>query len=700
MNKPVAARIGRSVCPHDCPSTCALDVEIIDAHTIGRVHGAKDDPYTAGVICEKVARYAERVHHPDRLMHPLRRVGRKGEGRWERIGWDEAFDEIVRRWLEIERDFGPEAIWPYFYAGTMGHVQRDGIDRLRHARGYSAQYDTICTGAAWPGFIAGTGLLGGPNPELMAEADCVVIWGTNPVNTQVNVMTHATRARKERGAKLAVVDIYMNATMEQADMPILLRPGTDGAFACAVMHVLLRDDLADRQYLSQFTDFDGEVEAHLMARTPQWASSITGLGVAEIEAFAHLVGRTPRTYFRLGYGFSRQRNGSANMHAALCIPAVTGAWRHRGGGAFHSNSGTWHLDKSAIRGSSMGPAGRMLDMSQIGKVLTGDSRALRGGPPVKALFIQNTNPMNVSPEQGLTRAGFAREDLFTVVHEQFMTETAEMADIVLPATMFLEHNDYYTRGGHTRVLVGPKLIEAPGECRSNFEVVGELLRRLGADDVSLHMTDRDMIAETFRRSRYPSLDAVEKTGYFVDRERPDEEARFASGFGWPDGKFRFRPNWQGAAERKGYEWVIDPADAPAMVDWWDINEKTSERVPFRLATSPSRSFLNSTFSETPGSRKRQAEPTVLIRADDAAAYGIADGDRVRLGNHRGIVELTARFFDGLRPGVLIAEGIHPNKAHGTGQGINTLTGSDPVPPFGGAAFHDTAVWIDKVVPAA
>ena len=696
MNKPVVARIGRSVCPHDCPSACALDVEIVDARTIGRVRGAKDDPYTAGVICEKVARYAERIHHPDRLTRPLRRVGRKGEGRWAPISWDEAFDEIVARWLEIERDFGPEAIWPYFYAGTMGHVQRDGIDRLRHARGYSEQYDTICTGAAWPGFIAGTGLLGGPNPELMAEADCVVIWGTNAVATQVNVMTHATRARKERGAKLVVIDIYNNATMEQADMPILLRPGSDGAFACAVMHVLLRDDLADRQYLTQFTDFDAEVEAHLMTRTPEWASPITGLTVAEIEAFAHLVGRTPKTYFRLGYGFTRQRNGSANMHAALCIPAVTGAWRHRGGGAFHSNSGTWKLDKSLIQGTAMGKPGRELDMSEIGKVLTGDAKALKQGGPVRALFIQNTNPMNVSPEQGLTRAGFAREDLFTVVHEQFMTETAEMADIVLPATMFLEHNDYYTRGGHTRVLVGPKLIEAPGECRSNFEVVNELLRRLGVEDKSLEMTDREMVAETFRRSRYPDLGEVEKTGFFVDRARSDEEARFANGFGWPDKKFRFRPNWQGAADRKGYLWTIDPAEAPKMVDWWDINEKTSDELPFRLATSPSRGFLNSSFSETAGSRKRQPTPTVFIRSDDAEANGIADGTRVVLGNHRGTVELTARIFDGMQQGVLIAEGIHPNKSHGTGQGINTLIGSDQVPPFGGVAFHDAAVWIRPV----
>ncbi|RYD82553.1 MAG: molybdopterin oxidoreductase family protein, partial [Sphingomonadales bacterium] len=294
MNAITAPRVARSVCPHDCPSTCALDVDIIDNHTIGRVRGAKDDPYTAGVICEKVARYAERIHHPNRVLYPLRRVGKKGSGEWQRISWDEAMAEIAQRFLAIEKTHGAEAVWPYFYAGTMGHVHRDGIERLRHARGYSRQYDTICTGTAWPGFLAGAGKLTGPNPEEMAESDCVVIWGTNAVTTQVNVMTHAVRARKERGAKLVVIDIYRNATMEQADMALLLRPGTDGALAVAVMHILLRDNLADRDYMARWTDFSPEFEAHLSTRTPEWASTITGLGVEEIEAFARLVGTTPR----------------------------------------------------------------------------------------------------------------------------------------------------------------------------------------------------------------------------------------------------------------------------------------------------------------------------------------------------------------------------------------------------------------------
>ncbi|WP_127074381.1 molybdopterin-containing oxidoreductase family protein [Pelagibacterium lentulum] len=691
MNKPALARTARSVCPHDCPSTCALDIEIVDDRTIGRVRGAKDDPYTAGVICEKVARYAERVHHPDRLLYPMRRIGKKGEGAFERISWDEALDEIGRRFLEIEAEYGAEAIWPYNYAGTMGHVQRDGLDRLRHAKGYSNKYDTICVMISWSGYIAGTGMLTGVNPEQMAESDCVVIWGTNPVNTQINVMTHAVRARRERGAKIVVVDIYRTATMEQADMALLIRPGSDGALACAVMHVLLRDGLADRAYLASHTDFSADFEAHLASRTPQWAAEITGLSVEEIEGFAHLVGENPKSYFRLGYGFTRQRNGATNMHAALSIPAMIGAWKHRGGGAFHSNSGAWGLEKSAITGKQ-GSAARALDFSRIGAILNGDAEALKGGPPVKALLIQNTNPMVVTPDHDLTRKGFERDDLFTVVHEQFMTETAMMADIVLPATMFVEHNDYYTRGGHTRVLYGPKLIDAPGEARPNHFVINEIAKCVGAETVATEKTDRELVAETFLRSDYGDLDEIEKVG-FVDRALPDEKARFADGFAWPDGKYRFAPDWEAARIKRGAQWTCDPAQMPRFADYVDWNEPVSDDAPFRLTTSPARTFLNSTFIETPGSKKREGEPKLLMHAQDAAQLNLEDGAAVTIGNHRGSVELTLKLFVGVRPGVVVAEGLHPHKAHRKGRGINTLIGSDPVPPFGGAAFHDAAVWI-------
>ena len=311
MNQALKHTIGHSTCPHDCPSVCALDVELLDSRTIGRVHGAKDQTYTAGVICAKVARYAERIHHPDRLLKPLIRAGGKGEGVWKEASFDAALDLIAEKFLAAEREFGSQSVWPYYYAGTMGLVQRDGINRLRHAKRYSSMFDPICTNPAWTGWFAGTGKLAGVDPREMGKSDCVVIWGTNAVATQINVMTHAIKARKERGAKIVVIDIYRNDTVAQADMGLILKPGTDGALAAAVMHILFRDGLADRAYLEKHTDDPKGLEAHLQSKTPEWAAAITGLSVEEITAFAHLVGKTQAHLFppRLRLLAPAQRRG-------------------------------------------------------------------------------------------------------------------------------------------------------------------------------------------------------------------------------------------------------------------------------------------------------------------------------------------------------------------------------------------------------
>jgi anaerobic selenocysteine-containing dehydrogenase len=694
MNRPVISRIGHSACPHDCPSTCALEVELVDGRTIGRVRGARDNAYTAGVICEKVARYAERIHHRDRLLHPLRRKGDKGSGEFECISWDDALDIVAGAFTKAEARYGPEAVWPYHYAGTMGLVQRDGIHRLRHTKDYSRQFDTICTNPAWTGFIAGTGRLAGPDPREMAKSDCVVIWGTNPVSTQVNVMTHAVAARKARGAKIVAIDIYMTETMRQADMALLLRPGTDGALACAVMHVLFRDGLADRDYLGRYTDCPDDLEAHLRSRTPAWAAAITGLPAEDIEAFARLVGTTKRTYFRLGYGFTRSRNGAANMHAAASIAAVTGAWRHEGGGAFHNNGAIYRLDKSRIEGLDVRKPGvRALDQSRIGAILTGDPVALKGGPPVAAMLVQNTNPLSVAPEQRKVRQGFARDDLFVCVHEQFMTETARMADIVLPATMFLEHDDIYKGGGHQYLILGPKLVEAPGQARENHYVQCEIARRVGAEHPGFAMSAREHIDWMLQSSGYGTLAGLTENRW-LDLQPDFETAHYLGGFAYPDGRFRFRPDW--ATVRAPNDGVMGPwADMPLLPDHWAVIEETDETCPFRLATSPARGFLNSTFNETPTSLKREGRPEVLIHPDDAAEAGIARGDLVTIGNVRGEVRLHARFCEGMRRGVLVSEGIWPNDAFLDGEGINVLTGADPIAPYGGAAFHDNRVWLRR-----
>jgi len=692
MNKPLDKRVGHSACPHDCPSTCALDVDLIDAHTVGRLRGARTNDYTAGVICEKVARYAERIHHPDRLLHPLRRTGAKGSGEFERISWDDALDIVAEKFLEAETACGAQSVLPFFYAGTMGLVQRDGINRLRHAKGYCGQFETICTNMAWTGFIAGTGRLAGPDPREMAKSDVLVIWGTNPVSTQVNVMTHASKARKTRGTKLVVVDVYMTDTMKQADLPLLLKPGTDGALACAVMHVLFRDGFADWDYLETYTDRPRDLEQHLKTRTPEWASAITGLPVEDIEAFAALVGANRRTYLRLGYGFTRSRNGTANMHAASCIAAVTGAWKYEGGGAFHNNGAIYRLDKTMIEGLDVHDRSiRKIDQSRIGAALTGDEAALHGGPPVKAMLIQNTNPVSVAPEQEKVKQGFARDDLFVCVHEQFMTETARMADVVLPATMFLEHDDIYKGGGHQYMIFGPKLVEPAGEARENHAVHVELARRVGAEHPGFAMSPREHIDWMLQTSGYGTLEELEEQRW-VDLQPDFDTAHYLNGFAHPDGKFRFSPDWTSiVAPNDGPmgPWV----DLPDLPDHWDVIETVDEDHPFRLATSPARAFLNSTFNETPTSRQREGRPEVLIHPDDAAKAGISDGDAVTMGNRRGAVRLHARLFDGIRRGVVISEGLWPNDSFADGKGINTLTGADPVAPYGGAAFHDNRVWV-------
>lgn len=685
MNAPVRMR---SVCPHDCPSTCALDVEVVDGR-IGRVRGAADNTYTAGVICAKVARYAERAHHPDRLLTPLMRTGPKGGTDFRPISWDEALDRTAEAFLAAEHRGGAQSVWPYHYAGTMGQVQRDGIHRLRHTKGYSRQFDTICTNMAFTGFIAGTGKLAGPDPREMRLTDCLVIWGSNAVSTQVNVMTHAAVARKTRGAKIVVVDVYENDTVRQADMGLVLRPGTDAALACAVMHVAFRDGYADRVYMARYADDPEGLEAHLASRTPQWAAAITGLSVDEIEAFARLVGTTPRTYFRLGYGFTRQRNGTVAMHAASSIATVLGSWQREGGGAFHNNGAIYRLDKRLIEGTdALDRATRRMDQSKIGRVLTGDAEALLGGPPVAAMLIQNTNPMVVAPEQDKVRAGFSRDDLFVVVHEQVMTETARMADIVLPATMFTEHDDIYRGGGHMHLLLGPKLVDAPGECRENHVVQSEIARRVGASHRGFEMTAREHI-EWLAQASGIDMAALDRDG-FVDMQPPFDEAHYLNGFGNSDGKFHFSPDW--TAVQANNAGPMGPVDTmPRFPDQWDVIETATDAEPFRLVTAPARSFLNSSFNETPGSLAREGEPTVLVHPDDAAAAGVVDGMTVRLSNERGSVRVAARLFAGTRRGTLICEGLYRNAAFADGKGINTLTGADAVAPYGGAAFHDNRV---------
>ena len=676
-----------TACPHDCPSTCALEVERLDDGRIGRVRGASDNSYTDGVICAKVARYAERVHHPDRLMQPLRRVGDKGVGRtaFEPISWEDALDITAEAFERAAERWGRESVFPYHYAGTMGLVMRDGLDRFRHALRYSRQHSTICNTIADAGWEAGVGVKYGVDSREMADSDLIIIWGGNMVATQVNVMRHIAKARKARGAKLVVIDPYRTATAQAADLHIMPRPGTDGALVAALIHVMFRDGYADWDYMRQYTDAPDDLAAHVAQKTPQWAAEITGIDAAEIESLARLYGETERAYIRIGYGFTRSRNGAANMHAVTCLPSVTGKWKYQGGGALYANAALYKIDTSLIMGlDARDESVRILDQSRLGPILCGEADALAGGPPVRAMLIQNTNPMVVCPELAKVHEGFRCDDLFVCVHEQFMTKTAAMADIVLPATTFLEHEDIYQSGGHTHFFVTKRVIEPLGACRSNHDLLCALAARLGADHPGFRMTAWEMIERTLRDSGMPDAEQLYRD-HWLDVAPGFEQTHFIKGFGHPDGRFRFRAKWS----------QIGPAHAhlPELPGYCEAIEAASEAFPFRLVTAPARNFLNSSFTETPTSTKLEGRPTALIHPDDCTEIGLLDGGLVRLGNARGSVAVHVRAFDGVRRGVVVVESNKWFEEYVEGIGINVLIGADAVAPNGGAAFHDSAIWL-------
>ena len=676
-----------TVCPHDCPSACALAVERLDPATIGRVRGAEAQSYTQGVVCAKVARYAERQHHPDRLAVPLRRTGEKGQGRdaFVPISWDDALDEVAERLTLAAQRHGSEAVWPHFYSGTMGLVQRDGIQRLAHAMRYSRQHSTICVALVDAGWNAAVGQKRGADGREIAKSDLIVVWGGNPASTQVNLMTHIAQARRECGAKLVVVDPYRTATAEIADLHLAPLPGTDGALACAVMHVLFKEGYADRTYLARYTDDPAGLEAHLQTRTPEWAARITGLPEASIIEFARLYGQTKRSFIRLGYGFSRSRNGAMQVFAVACLPSVTGAWQYEGGGALYSQHGLAALDRTLIEGLDViDPATRILDQSRIGPILLGEKRDLGDGPPVTALFIQNTNPIVVSPASGQVRQGFARDDLFVCVHEQFLTETAAMADIVLPATTFLEHDDIYTAGAHTFLQIGRAVVTPYAECRSNHEVQSALAKRLGASHPALEMNAFEIIEHALRASGLPSLDRFEE-GVWHDCWPGFETGHFLDGFAHQDKRFHFRADWAAFGP--------EHARLPAFPDHVAAIDDGDPDRPFRLVPAPSRSFLNTSFNNTPSSLAREGRPTAMVHPDALAGLGLSDGDRVRIGNAQGSIVVHARAFEGMQGRVIIVEGLWPNRAFEEGIGVNLLTSADPGLPGGGAVFHDTSVWL-------
>jgi anaerobic selenocysteine-containing dehydrogenase len=673
------------VCPHDCPDTCVMTVAVEDGRAVA-IGGDPDHRFTQGFLCAKVNRYLERVYSPDRVLHPLRRVGKKGEGRFERVSWDEALDEIAARFRSVIAEHGPQAILPYSYAGNMGLLSYGSMDRrFFHALGASLLDRTICASAGAAGLKATIGKSMGFDPEAIVNARFIVAWGANIVSSNVHLWPLIEEARR-RGARLVAVDPYRSRTAEMADQHLALLPGTDGALALGVMHVVFRDGLEDRDYIERYTIGADALRERVKDWTPQRAAEATGLTAAEVEGFAREYATRQPSALRVNYGLNRHAGAGMAVRTIACLPALVGAWRHPGGGLLLSTSGTYPVDNAALeRPDLVKPGTRTLNMSRIGALLLDPDLA----PPVKAVFVYNSNPVAVAPDQESVRAGFAREDLFTVVHDLFLTDTADFADLVLPATTTLEHYDIHKSYGHLSLSLSRPAIAPLGESKANTEVFRLLARHLGLDHPALRETDEQMARQAFRWDhpylRGIDFERLEREGS-VRLSVPDPYAPFAEGgFPTPSGKCEL---YAESLAQMGLDPV--PTYTPPRENVASAPE-LARRYPLAFISPPAHHFLNSTFSAQPVFVRRESGPSLTIHPKDAAARGIADGQRVRTFNDRGSFLATARVSDEARPGVVVGLSIWWSKMCPGGRNANAVTSQELTDMGGGATFYDALV---------
>jgi anaerobic selenocysteine-containing dehydrogenase len=677
----------QSVCPHDCPSCCSLEVTVADGR-ITEVTGTPTHPFTQGVICGKVRDYAERVHSPLRVRSPMRRIGAKGEGRFERVSWDAAIREIGERWRGIIATHGGEAILPFSYAGSMGLVQYWAGHPLFHALGASRLDRTICVSTAYAGWRATLGQVTGNDSEQMVGADLVVLWGINAAYSTINVMTLVKQAR-QRGAHVVVIDPYRTATARQADEYLRVRPGSDGALALGIMHVLIGEGLVDGEYVERATLGYDALAEHVKAWPPERVADIVGLPASTIVSFARRYGATSRSFIRVGIGISRHDNGGMTCRTIACLPALTGAYADHHGGALLSSGDVFALDQRELERPEFmpSPAPRVINMIQLGRALTDTSLA----PPVKSLYVYSSNPAAVCPSQSLVLQGLARNDLFTVVHEQVMTDTAYYADLVLPATTSMEHADLYRSYGQFYLQYTDPVIAPQGEARSNWDVFAALAQTLGVAGAHYGRGPEATLQAALAGGAAPVRDITLER---LKRERsvrlslPRPYVPFADGAPTPSGKVEFVSASMAAR------------GLPALPTWTPLAEGPARdglvtRFPLQCIVPPNRFFLNSSFSQSERLRRRQGTPTVMLAPADAAARGVRDGDTVTVQSPRGAARFTARVSDDTQPGVAVIEGIWWHRFHPGGRGVNVLTDDRVADMGGGPAFHSNLVEISR-----
>ncbi len=676
----------RSVCPHDCPSACSLIVTVEDGR-IREVAGDPDHPFTQGVICGKVHAYTERVYSPMRVLYPMRRVGEKGKGEFERISWDEAIEEIAHRFLRAIAQWGPEAILPFSYGGTLGLVQFYAGHAFFHALGASQLDRTICISTAYAGWRATTGTVTGNDAEQMVDADLVILWGINAAHTHINLMTFVKRARA-RGAHIVAIDPYRTRTAAQADEHLMLRPGTDSALALGLMHALIAEDRLDHDYIARATTGFEALREHVKAYPPERVAEITGVPVEQIIGLARRYGATRASFIRVGIGISRHENGGMACRSIACLPALTGAYAHPAGGALLSTSAAFPLNYAAVERRDLmpGPA-RTINMIHLGRVLTDPD--LR--PPIQALYVYNSNPASVCPNQELVLQGLARDDLFTVVHEQIETDTADYADLLLPATTSMEHPDLYKSYGHLYLQLAEPVIAPEGEAKSNWEVFRLLAQALGLRDPHFKKPEAELIQELLAVN-HPAVEGITYERLHAEGSvrlnLPRPYRPFADGAPTPSGKIEFVNERLAAQGLPALPTHIPLREGPD-------NPEVAARYPLQCIVPPNRFFLNSSFSQSKLLRARQAGPAVFLHPEDAGRRGIPPGELVRVFNDRGSALFTAVLTEDTRPGLAVIEGIWWHKFMPGGRGVNVLTSDRCADMGGGPAFHSTMVEVAK-----
>ena len=675
----------RGACPHDCPDTCAL-LTTVENGVATRVQGNPDHPHTDGVLCTKVSRYTERSYHPERILTPLKRTGPKGSGQFAPVGWDEALSDIAQR-LQTIAARAPEAILPYSYAGTMGMVQGESMDRRFFHRLGASQLDrTICASAGAEALVQTLGGKVGMKVEFFAQAKLILIWGSNSIGSNLHFWRYAQQA-KRNGARLVCIDPRKTETADKCHEHIALRPGTDAALALALMHELIKNDWLDHDYITRHTLGWEQLRERALQWPPERAAEVCGVPAEQIRQLAKDYGTTQPAAIRLNYGMQRVRGGGNAVRAVACLPALTGAWRHRAGGMLLSSSGQFPAQRAALQRPDLMPARtpRTLNMVQIGDDLLREASPAFG-PRVEALVVYNSNPVAVAPDSGKVVQGFAREDLFTVVLEHFQTDTADYADFILPATTQLEHWDVHLAYGHTDVLLNRPAIAPLGQARSNAQIFRDLAARMGFTEPCFADSDEALCRQAFG-------DAVDfallETQGFATLALPD--APFAEGgFATPSGKCEF---FSARLAAQGLDGLPDHLPNHEL-------QGSSAHYPLAMISPPARNFLNSTFVNVQSLRDIEGRPVLEIHPDDALARGIGDGAVVRVFNDRGSYRCHAAVSLRARPGVVNGLGIWWRKLGLDGTNVNQLT-SQALTDMGRApTFYDCLVEVQACAPHA